>query len=961
MAPALRAFDQSSQEEVPMNTRLYYMSLDGVGPWHQAFRQASAQLRPYQDYLRNALRMADRNKPVLAWRPAKPMEERAFQARLEDRYQRRAQRASRAKRRRDRRVDAVPKGHWVVLEPPPWREEEPYSTFEKFFEAQSVHQHPACKEQDDIPCADYDREGNALLLTKMPISLEPREGALSPTAEAPFGPLLWIRPNTTGVWRQLDALARLHEAPAPRHAPLLRLLSSRAQWPTVEPALLEEDAWSFLRADDDGRLRDGTEEQRRFVSMAFGTPDFALLEGPPGSGKTTAICELIVQLLRDGQRVLLVAPTHVAVDNVLERLITWQDRLDVADRPVMPVRIGDEDRVTSERLLPYTMRRLELTWRDDLLDFFESPGEVDARGEAARTLLQEAITRPREKGTEPTLLRLLLDATNLVCGTTIGVQKHPLIAQAARGSAPFEPFDVMILDEASKTTFGEFLVPAVHARRWVIVGDIKQLSPYVDDGELAESVRGLVPAPAACAAAHAFMATLPGPRRIRSLLVALPGESDVVRRELEARDVDFVDLDRAEPVSVLGIEGCLVGLLHADVVLGSPDAVVRLEQRLPLDLDAVGGPAPVLPDWSASRATIVREETDIDWAAEVSWRLVRSYELRQDADHRQHLEEQIRSLLPQALDEQWFAWRKRRQRTYEDGPETVTGAIEAEMASIRRVALPSVLELLQVGFDRLPGWDERVALTDGLPLHALEQRLVSLEYQHRMHPHISAFCRERFYSSSPSTTDAQESSLRPRRLLVDAAGMADRRAWSYSRYPRRAMWLNVIPSRSRRGNMNEEEAEVVLEELLAFVEWVRTDGGRTRPATEGPWEVAILTFYRGQEALLRKRLQAETKLYGNTRSFPFGDDPDHPQVAVTLCTVDRFQGHEADLVLLSFVNRNKVGFLDSPNRLNVALTRARYQVVLVGHRSYFERCRSDLLVALARSPHYAGGIAWEGQ
>lgn len=945
-----------------MNTKLYYMSLDGVGSWSQAFKQAGAQLRPYQDYLHNALRMADRTKPVLAWRLASPREERVFQARLEERQQRRAQRASRAKKRRDRRVEAPPRGHWIVLEAPPWREEEPDATFEKFFEAQSVHQHPSCKPHDEIDQAEFDREGNALLLAKIPAALDQPKDAVTPTAEAPFGQLLWIRPNTTGVRRQLDALARIYEAPSPRHSPLLRLLTTKAQWPAVEPVTVVEDEWSFLQRDERGRLRDGTEEQRRFVSAALGTPDFALLEGPPGSGKTTAICELIVQLLRSGQRVLLVAPTHVAVDNVLERLIAWQERQGASDRPVMPIRIGDDDRVTSEVLLPYTMRRLELTWKDDLLDFFDSPGEVDARGEAARTMLHEAIQRPVERGTESVLLRLLLDATNLVCGTTIGIQKHPLMARAARGDAPFEPFDVMILDEASKTTFGEFLVPAVHARRWVIVGDIKQLSPYVDDGELAENVRCLVPVPAARAAAHAFVASLSGRARIRSLLVTPPEELAMVTKEAEARGVDFVDLDHAQPVSSRGVEGCLLGLLHADLVFGSKAAVARYEHRLPLDLDAVGGPALALPQWNASRATVVREEAEVDWASEVSWRLVRSYELRQDAAGRDRLATQVRGLLPKALDDTWFAWRKRKQRVDRDGsPEPVESAIEADLDTIRRVALPSVLELLQVGFDRLPGWRDGVALTDGLPSRVLDARLVSLQFQHRMHPHISAFCRDRFYSSSPAVTDSDGSSSRPQRLLMDASGMDAKRDWGYRRYPRRAMWLNVVPMRSREGNANEAEAKVVFGELRAFVDWVRADGGRARTDGDGPWEVAIITFYRGQEAVLRKMLQAETRMYGNTRNFPFGDDSSHPQVVVTLCTVDRFQGHEADLVLLSFVNRDKVGFLESPNRLNVALTRARYQVVLVGHQSYFERCRSDLLVALARSPHYAGGIAWENQ
>ena len=44
-----------------------------------------------------------------------------------------------------------------------------------------------------------------------------------------------------------------------------------------------------------------------------------ILEGPPGSGKTTAILEFIYQATSIGKKVLLVASTHVAVDNVLEK------------------------------------------------------------------------------------------------------------------------------------------------------------------------------------------------------------------------------------------------------------------------------------------------------------------------------------------------------------------------------------------------------------------------------------------------------------------------------------------------------------------------------------------------------------------------------------------------------------------------------------------------------------------
>jgi superfamily I DNA and/or RNA helicase len=72
-------------------------------------------------------------------------------------------------------------------------------------------------------------------------------------------------------------------------------------------------------------------------------------------------------------------------------------------------------------------------------------------------------------------------------------------------------------------------------------------------------------------------------------------------------------------------------------------------------------------------------------------------------------------------------------------------------------------------------------------------------------------------------------------------------------------------------------------------------------------------------------------------------------VEVRCGTVDRFQGREADLCFLSMRNTGRVGFLDSPNRLNVAVTRARQQLVIVGHHEYFSgRCEVPELEALAR-------------
>jgi superfamily I DNA and/or RNA helicase len=73
-------------------------------------------------------------------------------------------------------------------------------------------------------------------------------------------------------------------------------------------------------------------------------------------------------------------------------------------------------------------------------------------------------------------------------------------------------------------------------------------------------------------------------------------------------------------------------------------------------------------------------------------------------------------------------------------------------------------------------------------------------------------------------------------------------------------------------------------------------------------------------------------------------------VVIKLNTVDRFQGQEADIVFLSMVQTDKIGFLGSPNRLNVALTRARFQLVVFGKKDYYcdpDQNNSDDLKALA--------------
>ena len=698
---------------------------------------------------------------------------------------------------------------WVELFEPSDKPNEPEATFRAFLDegekfvyeyeppsetgplVKQLERH-SFKADNQIRIEDRDPRNNRLLLSRMP-----------------NGSNLLLRPNTDQIKKQMRALACLRDMPAPDHLPLLRLFAKRddVRWPQPPDSQVMVDGWDVLT----DASRSGTDEQRRFVHIALNTPDFALLEGPPGSGKTTALCELILQLIRRGKRVLLCASTHVAVDNVLERLMAPD--LKVAQDQVLSIRIGDRNNV-SEGARPRQLDQVIRTERDGLRHFLKA---CDSPTSSQRTLRQ-ALDENDEFFKE-----LILSTANLVCGTTIGILQHPKFKRHTDNGGFYPQFDVLILDEASKTTFQEFLVPALLAKRWIVVGDYKQLSPYVDEDAMAVNI-------AAC---------LPETARREKCLAEFRAKSSGIYSEV-----------------------------------GSA-------------------------------------EDENHWEDEVAWRIARLHELRlSKSETARRLESEVAELIPK------------------DGAEEVRLAID----TVRRVALPSVLECLLHGFDKAQAERHRTTLTDGLSSDERDIRHIRLTYQHRMHPEISAFSREHIYNGE---------------VLQDATGIAEKRQmFGFAQNKPRAIWLRV-DGQFMSGNRNPSEATVLVDEVLRLADWAKQN-----PQPEGgAWEVAVLTFYRGQERELRRQFRDVTGHHDGYRYFEFGSC-----LKIELCTVDRFQGHEADVVFISFANTRSTNFLESPNRLNVALTRARYYRVIVGNQHGLAKSRGATLRSLAETEKWEARV-----
>jgi hypothetical protein len=782
----------------------------------------------------------------------------------------------------------------------------------------------------------------------------------------PMGSTLYLPLDLRTLYLQKRALRQLSDAPLPHHQGLLRLCEDPAhvRWPRVSPVRLPDDGWRALT----DATRSGTDEQRTFVQKALGSPDLAFLEGPPGSGKTTAICEIVQQLVEKGERVLLCASTHVAIDNVLERLL-------ISASPIDAVRIGKIDKVDDKvqaTQLDERVSALVTAWRrqremDDI-------GSADLEEMAERTVIM---------------------AANLTCGTTMGIVNHPLFRGRDEDMQVWERpittmphWDVLIVDEASKTLIQEFMVPALMAKRWIVVGDVRQLPPFADRADIVANLRDLVDEndkpvfPAdhqrACLLLFRLVQRRLRQPAMRWLLVERPGVLEWIARELAAEPVAELSVVRVVsrggpsngPVDVVTVAQLRAGkaealrLAAADWVLVGDDLIGEVADLLPCnlllaeELAGMGGPlaegnvlltrqawwlqrAGQLPDPYKDKdfqhhhrrehvATYSESEScERDWlsrndlAQQVAWRLTRTHELRHSANRKER--ERLHGDLHGVASASRVRVNPRRLL-----PHAVS--IEEPIAEIEDIGLPSILEVLQegIGVDRAK---RRSALTAGMKATQsadFAARFERLSYQHRMHPEIAAFSREVIYEGQ-ALRDANTIQLRDTKL-----------GWDFGRFRARRVWAHV--DGREQGGVNPDEIKAMAAALRDFIAWARRKGP---PARDLPrvWEVACLCFYVKQERAISDMLREVTRDPDPTRRTRF--EADGAPVEVVCGTVDRFQGREADLVMLSMRNTRRVGFLDSPNRLNVAVTRARQQLMVFGHHGYFRSCGVSELEELA--------------
>lgn len=689
-----------------------------------------------------------------------------------------------------------------------------------------------------------------------------------------------IIPNLVQIERQLEALRVIEDSPDDGPLAPLRTLVGLCG-PDVLATASSDAAAPDLSAPADGRL---DEFQAACITKALATPHFAVIEGPPGSGKTTVIASIVRRSLEKGGRVLVVSPTHVAVDNVVEKLASGGDAENDALHPhTLPVRFAARDRKLSVKAREYWVgskkqargaavarrveRRLVATvpFAQELFDL----EDADAEGTAP---LSAAVAR----------------VEGVVCGTPIGILSYESLKQAAPGS-----FDLLIVDEVSKLTLPEFLAIAVKARRWVVVGDPAQLPPHNDVEDNAVTLDDVIDPTLELACSVSLLVS-----RARS-------------PHLEADPVIVV---ASEPGRALAVVRAQVGAVLAG---GAPTIGTLSDARPPRVLvcrpeDLARAAALLSPMLNRDRThaqhragsirLLVERGIDVvrpDFASGV--RLVEPRDRAQAKafDHafnayhaepsRRRTAKKLHLLSPTGAQETHLPSPAAVDALRAAGDAPDIGALDfavAERFAVNAVSVYDWLTGLPADFAAALLRDltkfNRAALCD-----AVKPYVGTLKRQYRMHPSLSRVPRDLFYFGE---------------ALQDGRPSGDDGC--------RVGFRRVVGGTTDGGESNPREVA----DLCDVFEKLNS----TEIAVDIQPNIMVLTPYRKQEALLRSAFD-DLARRGATSNL-----------VIEVLTLDRCQGREANYVFISLVRNRPTAFMDMPKRWNVALTRATEGLYFVG-------------------------------
>lgn len=235
------------------------------------------------------------------------------------------------------------------------------------------------------------------------------------------------------------------------------------------------------------------ESQKKAVTESLQTKQVSLIHGPPGTGKTSTVVEVIQQSALMRQRVLVCAPSNVAVDNILERLISSKDSISLGKKKsphhkLTFVRLGHPARVSQGNARYCLDALIASHGGTDIVSDVRSEidglqKELSKCGRKNRSKRREIQTEVRilckeARKRQEAVVKDIMRGVDIVLCTCVTAGSRLL-----KGLV----FDILIIDEAAQALEVSCWIPMMIATRCILVGDHKQLPPTVKSAQATSS------------------------------------------------------------------------------------------------------------------------------------------------------------------------------------------------------------------------------------------------------------------------------------------------------------------------------------------------------------------------------------------------------------------------------------------------------------------------------------------
>ncbi len=192
---------------------------------------------------------------------------------------------------------------------------------------------------------------------------------------------------------------------------------------------------------------------------------------------------------------------------------------------------------------------------------------------------------------------------------------------------------------------------------------------------------------------------------------------------------------------------------------------------------------------------------------------------------------------------------------------------------------------------------------------------VMLRTQYRMNRQIMEFSNRQFYNGNLQAAESVADAVLPietSRFINSAPfEFIDTSGCGYN---------EILSEGSSTGN--PEEAHLLIRHLRAMLAHLQASKNQAPEENEAPLRIGVISPYKAQVSMLKEIVEEDAALNAlkTTRTLHIG-------------TVDSFQGQERDIMYISMVRSNttgEIGFLADIRRMNVAMTRAKKKLIIIG-------------------------------